>query len=211
MGTLVGRFSNWFRQRQRPDIKIFFIGFNRCGTNSFHQLMKGSSIRSVHWLSPQKENITDGIEARLADSQALREYLSPWTAFSDLVSASETRFVEGNGFFSALQDAFPRSYFVLNDRDMEAWLRSRVQHSKGTFLQRAMVYHGADKPDVLDIWRRQYVEHTTKVLDHFAGNPRFIHFRIDSDPIDRMVGFLAPDFTISTSDWQIHKKSKASA
>lgn len=211
MGSLRGYFSNWVGQRRSPDIKIFFIGFNRCGTNSFHQLMKGAGIRSVHWLSPRKENITDGIEARLADRQALREYLSPWTAFSDLVSASETRFVEGNGFFPAFHDAFPQSYFVLNDRDVEAWLRSRVQHSNGTFLQRAMAYHGADKEQVLDIWRRQHAEHTAKALDHFAGNPRFIHFRIDRDPIERMVSFLAPDFTISPSDWMVHKKSKASA
>lgn len=210
MGSLIGRFSNWSRQYRSPDTKIFFIGFNRCGTNSFHQLMKGSGIRSVHWLSPQKENITDGIEARLRDRQALREYLSPWTAFSDLVSASETRFVEGNGFFPALHSAFPQSYFVLNDRDVEAWLRSRIQHSKGTFLQRATAYHGTGKEGVLDIWRRQHVEHTEKVLDHFAGNPRFIHFRIDRDPIERMVSFLAPDFSISTSDWRIHKKSGAS-
>ncbi|MEP9388927.1 sulfotransferase [Mesorhizobium sp. KR9-304] len=208
---MVAYLSNKLRQRKSPDVKIFFIGFNRCGTNSFHQLMTGSGIRSVHWLSPQKENITDGIEARLGDLEALREYLSPWTAFSDMISASETRFVEGNSFFPALHEAFPRAYFVLNDRDVEAWLRSRVQHSKGTFLQRAMAYHATDKDGVLDIWRRQHAEHTAKVLGHFAGNPRFIHFRIDRDPIEQMVDFLAPDFKVSASDWQVHKKSKASA
>jgi hypothetical protein len=168
-----------------------------------------SGIRSVHWLSPQKENITDGIEARLDDRHALREYLSWWTAYSDLISASNTRFVEGNSFFPALHDTFPEAYFVLNERDVEAWLRSRVQHSKGTFLQRAMSYHAADKEGVLGIWRRQYAEHTAKVLSHFAGNPRFIHFRIDRDPIEKMVDFLAPDFRISASDWAVHKKSKA--
>jgi hypothetical protein len=171
--------------------------------------MIGSGIRSVHWLTPQKENITDGMEARLDDRQALREYLSRWTAYSDLISASNSRFVEGNGFFPELHDAFPNSYFVLNDRDVEAWLQSRVQHSKGTFLGRAMAYHATDKEGVLDIWRRQHAQHTAKVLDYFAGKSRFIHFRIDRDPIERMVEFLAPDFKVSASDWRVHKKSKA--
>ena len=211
MGSLAAYFLNKLRQRKSPEVKIFFIGFNRCGTNSFHQLMIRSGIRSVHWLSPQKENITDGIKARLGDLESLREYLSSWTAYSDLISASNTRFVEGNCFFPKLHDAFPQAYFVLNDRDVEAWLRSRVQHSNGTFLQRAMAYHAADKEAVLDIWRHQHAEHTAKVLGHFAGNPRFIHFRIDSDPIQKMVDFLTPDFKISAYDWSVHKKSKRPA
>lgn len=203
--------TNKLRQHKAPDIKIFFIGFNRCGTNSFHRLLTASGIRSVHWLSPEKENITDGIEERLGDRDTLREYLSRWTAYSDLISASADRFVEGNSFYAAFHDAFPQAYFVLNDRDVEAWIRSRVQHSKGTFLQRAMACHATDKETVLDIWRQQHAEHTAKVFNYFAGNPRFIHFRIDRDPIQRMVDFLAPDFKIPAAHWRVHKKSMANA
>lgn len=211
MASLTAYVSNKLRQRKSPDTKIFFIGFNRSGTNSFHQLMRRAGINSVHWLNSRKENITDGMEARLNDRAALREYLAQATAYSDLVSASETRFVEGIRFFPALHEAFPQAYFILNDRDVEAWLRSRVQHSKGTFLQRAMAYHSTDKEGTLEIWRREHAEHIANALAYFAGNPRFIHFRIDRDPIQQIVDFLAPDFRISASDWQVHKKSGASA
>jgi hypothetical protein len=208
MRNLTAYVSNTLRQIRAPDTKVFFIGFNKCGTTSLHHMMKGAGIRSVHW-QDGNENITEGIEARLDDHSALRKYLSRWTAYSDLISSSESRIVEGNRHFALYQSLFPKAYFILNDRDVDGWLLSRERHARGKFLLQSIAFHGKDKDGVLNIWRQQHDAHRRAVLSHFVGHPRFLHYRIDRDPIERLIEFLSPEFMLRASSWRVHKKTKA--
>lgn len=206
MQKLTSYLSNTFRQVRAPETKVFFIGFNKCGTTSLHHLMKGAGIRSAHWQSGT-ENLTEGIEARLGEHHQLKGYLSRWTAYSDLISAADNRIVEGNRHFALFQNLFPKAYFILNDRDLDAWLLSRERHAQGKFLRQSINFHNTDKEGVRDIWRNQYLSHTQAVTEHFSGHERFLHCRIDKDPIDILIDFLAPDFKISASDWQNRNKT----
>jgi hypothetical protein len=40
------------------------------------------------------------------------------------------------------------------------------------------------------------------VCDYFRGHPRFLHFFVDRDPIDRLAELLRPDLDLETAHWQ---------
>ncbi|TPP10874.1 hypothetical protein FJQ55_08535 [Rhizobium glycinendophyticum] len=128
--------------------------------------------------------------------------LHSFTAFSDICFYSDAIQLESNRHFQQLDRLFPESYFILNDRDPERWIRSRVRHSKGTMLKRAMAYYGGSEADVCAIWRRDREEHNAAVLDYFQSNSRFLHFKIDSDPVEKLAAHLKPHFSLNLSAWR---------
>ncbi|HEY6632740.1 MAG TPA: hypothetical protein VIZ90_14910, partial [Rhizobiaceae bacterium] len=116
LGAYSIRLSNFIAQRRRPDVKIFFIGFNKCATTAIHRLMAGSGIRSVHWERSEGQNVALEIEAALQGGR-FREYGRTFTALSDPFYFASDRIVEANRYFREFHQVFPNSYFVLNDRN----------------------------------------------------------------------------------------------
>jgi hypothetical protein len=193
--------SNYTAQLRHPNTKIFFIGFNKCATTSLHRLMVVSGIQSDHW-ERKKENLALRIASIINDREEFRRYTRQATAYSDLNYFSDSQIIEGNRYFREYQDAYPNAYFVLNDRDVDSWIRSRASHRKGTLLQRFMVFHEASAEDVKQIWRDNHAEHVEAVLKHFSGHDRFLHFYVDRDSPTMLTSFLAPTFRIDPDDWQ---------
>lgn len=198
---------NRLRQWTSPEVKIFFIGFNKCATTALHHFMRAHGIKSAHWVV-EGRFLADEIEERLSDKAELRAFLNRWTAFSDLVSLTEERLVEGNRHFRLFHGLFPDAYFVLNDRNVDAWILSRKNHRKGKFLARCMRAMNADANLTTQIWRDTYVDHVAQVTNYFRGSPRFLHYRIDCDPITSLVDFLFPDFSLSELGWQSVNQTK---
>jgi hypothetical protein len=198
------------------DIKIFFIGFNKCGTTSFHYILKKSLIKSAHYkykfcsilpknriklLEFQTNIIALEIENDIATKNP-RNVFQKFTAFSDLNHYSNELCLEFNRRFELMEALYPNSYFILNDRDMESWIRSRCRHRNGTLLSRAMAYHNTDAASVMAIWRETRDHHYQKVFSHFKDNSRFLHFQIDKDPITKLSTFLSPHFQLKLSAWK---------
>jgi hypothetical protein len=199
MFELIDRAWNVLQQVRAPDEKIFFIGFNKCGTTSLHHLLTRYAIRSVHW---DHGRLATSIEALHQDKVALRRYLERATAYSDIISSTNEHQIEGNRHFRLFHELFPQAYFILNDRNVEDWIRSRSTHHKGTHLARTMTAWNIDANGVKDIWRQVHEAHSTDVLSYFKGHPRFLHFRIDEDPIKLLIDFLSPSFVLRENGWQ---------
>jgi hypothetical protein len=192
--------SNYLAQRRNPDVKIFFIGFNKCATTAIHRLMAASGIRSIHWERRRGKNIALEIEAALRENR-LKEYGRRFTALSDPFYFASDRIVEANRYFREFHHAFPNAYFILNDRNVESWIKSRLGHRKGDLLRRFRDFHKAGEDDVKEIWRNDHASHLREVLDHFAGHDRFLHFLVDRDPPKVLTDFLAPTFRIDPDRW----------
>jgi hypothetical protein len=193
----VNRIANRITQEVAPDTKIFVIGFNKTATLSLHQFMLDHRIRSVHWTeggSNRTPNVALEIERRLSDHPALREYLSRWTAIMDLNYAGENEWIEGNRHFRLFDRLFPRSFFVLNDRSPDAWIKSRTAHLGGALLRSAASAHRVSEADVPKIWLSERDKHLAAVFDHFRGRKRFLHYRIDVDRPEKLTRFLRPVF-----------------
>jgi hypothetical protein len=199
---------NKWRQWREPGVKIFFIGFNKCGTTSIHHFLKAQGVRSAHY-TQDNENLALEIEKRLG-SPSLKEFLDRSTAYSDICYFTNDIIVEGNRHFREFERLYPEAYFVLNDRDVDAWIESRcrqVSVKRGGLLNRAMVYYGTGADEVRKIWRRQHEQHVASVLGHFSTSARFLHFRIDRDPVRILTEFLAPSFLLDASNWEIRNRT----
>jgi hypothetical protein len=200
------KLKNYFTQIRYPELKIFFIGFNKCATTSLHYLMKSAGIRSLHWVDKRKENLALQVDCALRDG-TFKNFASKFTAISDMFYFDAARIVEANEFFREFHEAFPQSYFILNDRDVDKWIASRCRHRKGELLQRFKSYYNTNESEIISIWRSKHAGHIAAATEYFAGNPRFLHFRIDSDPITNLTDLLAPHFEVNPCNWKIRNKS----
>ena len=178
-------------------VRIFLIGFNRCGTTSFHQLFNSNQIASVHWYGNEL--------ARCLHRNCRLPFVAPlqsidrWTAYSDLIAVPGTPWdsstpyrgplIEANRFFPQLHRAYPNSLFILNTRDPEAWIASRLQHDQGRFAEayrRAVADQGISTDHQLTaLWLQQWHNHHQAVRRYFQAHPdaSFLEFHLGrSDP-----------------------------
>jgi hypothetical protein len=93
---------------ENQDRKVFCIGFNKTGTSSLHRFFKESGLTSTH-------NVKWPLYSKLPeiDKGFFRQQ-----CYSDGELAD----------FVALDRAFAGSLFILNNRDLRAWLYSRIKH-----------------------------------------------------------------------------------
>ena len=192
--------ANRLAQWREPDAKIFFIGFNKCATSALWRFLSRQGIKSVHWQTDGR-NVALEIERRLHDPAELKRYLGRWTAFSDLTYSSDERIVEGNRHFRLYHELFPRAYFVLNDRDVDGWIASRLNHRGGEFARRSARLRGCAIEDLPNRWMRDHREFRRAVFDHFAGYDRFLDFRVDRDDVSKLAGFFAPQLRLDPRHW----------
>ena len=92
-------------------MKVFCIGFNKTGTTSLHEWFTLAGLDSCHDATYQKRT-------RTMEPAALRTYLDAHDAFSDGSRAN----------VPLLLEMYPDARFVLNTRQLQAWLESRVTH-----------------------------------------------------------------------------------
>ena len=204
--------------------RIFLIGFNRCGTTSFHQFFNSNQISSVHWYGNELARCLQR-NCRLRVVPPLQG-IDRWTAYCDLIAVPGSPWdastpyrgplIEANRFFPQLHRAYPNSLFVLNTRDPDDWINSRFQHDQGRFA-RAYRRHVASRGistdlQLRDYWLQQWYEHHRAVRTYFKDKPDvlFLEFHLGlSDPahlLDRLSGHCQ---LICTSFPHVHRSADA--
>ena len=61
--------------------RIFLIGFNKCGTTSFHDYFTANGIASVHW---RANTLAMALHRNRAEGRPLLEGIDRWTAYTDI-------------------------------------------------------------------------------------------------------------------------------
>jgi len=208
--------------RSSSRFRIFLIGFNRCGTTSFHQFFQSNQISSVHWYG--------NILARCLQRNCRLPFVLPlqgidhWTAYSDLIAVPGTPWesatsyrgplIEANRFFPQLHRTYPNSLFILNTRDPEAWIASRLQHDQGRFAEayrRAVFDQGIATDNQLKaLWLQQWNEHHQAVRRYFHAHPDayFLEFHLDRSDPDRLMDHLAPHYPLQCASFpHVHRST----
>jgi hypothetical protein len=145
--------------------KVFAIGWNKTGTSSIHALFRSFGMVALH---------------KRRWRQTWRPFVHfPYQAFSDGPAIR----------FDRLDRRFPRSRFILNVRDLDEWLDSRMEH-------RILKGH---RPSVSEIrgWVLQRDRHHRRVVDHFkdrADDLLIVNFIREAGAAERIAEFLAADF-----------------
>lgn len=184
-----------------PLPKIFLIGFNRCGTKSFHHFFEANGISSVHCAGGErKDNIACTLSKRLWTSNPLGRF-SAYRAVSDMIYVGDNCHIEANAFFRELDHRYPDSYFIFNDRNLDDWIRSRYKFKNGYFAQRQSTYLGIATEELGAYWTRAYHAHRAAVEAYFAGRGNLLHFDIAEDDPARIVKFLEPHYATAAAHW----------
>jgi len=171
-------------------IKIFQIGFNKCGTLSIHDFLVENGIRSVHYLKGELANI---IFENHKNGSDLLKGLDEYDAFSDMESLTVEGFqYVANDLFKVLHRSYPDAIFILNTRPVDAWINSRLMHGGGSYLDRYRCILDKPKENIIEVWRKQYHEHVANVLSYFSEHPdaHFIHLDLATCKPDELGIFL---------------------
>lgn len=189
--------------------KIFLIGFNKCGTKTFHHVFRSNGYRSVHCRTRlaklfRGKTIAQTMADNLAAQKPILDGVDKYDIYGDLIHLTRTRLIEANSYFKELDQQYPGSYFIFNDRPVEHWIASRLKHEAGPYgslIDRYMAATGLTRDQSIVRWRSGYEEHKALVADYFRGNPRFLIFNIEADDPACLNDFLKGNYVLDTSRW----------
>ena len=137
--------------------KVFGIGAARTGTSSLARAFVLLGFRHTSW------------DPELWDAFERGDY-APIFAVADRYETFEDGPWNGRDLYRELDARYPRSKFVLTNRDPESWLRSHERHFSAEGSQRIpsrywIHDYAARRDEIL----RDYEARNEEVIAHFAG------------------------------------------
>jgi len=177
-------------------MRVFQIGFNKCGTSSIWKRLQELGLRSCHLRTEDRRNVTLVMQSNLAEGRNILSGLEEYDGFTDLEYQSEDTFVEGYRLFREIKAQVPDSRFILNLRDRQKWIASRLDHNDGAYAAALMKVHGLqDKAQLTRKWEHDWDTHVAEVTDFFLGEDCLLVFDIEKDDISVIDAFLGLKLT----------------
>lgn len=172
----------------RTDLpRVVAIGFNKCGTRSLAQLFRAAGHRVIHhkirdrWPIPRRigKVMRDNLEAGRPVFHSAEDY----TFYCDLIYNDGRSTWDGARAFREILRDYPDTILLLNLRDREDWIASRLKHGHGEFARREMAARGlSDIESLKDQWRAEWDSHIAEVRAFMADKPdNYIEFDLDRD------------------------------
>lgn len=172
--------------------KIFQIGFNRCGTVSLTELFKKYTepkFNCIHW---NNAKLGYQIQKNLNNNYSLLSGYERYDFFSDMESMyysnNEVNIIQAYTFFDILDKQFPNSKFILNYRNLDDWIQSRLNlvtflttiedntiynKSSCSYIQYFYdFYKTNNKDDIIGIWTQHFDDHIKRVRSYFKNRPK---------------------------------------
>ena len=181
--------SKFFSEMPLP--KVFVIGHNKCGTRSICKLFDDNSYKSLHWDS---NRIANRIRRNFYLSQPLLSGIKDVNIYSDMESIMGDSSIEAHPFyayrlFPLLDLQYPNSLFIYNYRVKNEWIRSRINHMSGRYLESCRMHlkalQGTNKAisngEIIEWWNRSWETHESEIFSYFSGKQYFIKFDINSN------------------------------
>jgi hypothetical protein len=179
-------------------MKIILIGFNKCGTRSFHDFFLKNKLSSIHH---GKRDFARRVFANVEAGRPPFEDYDQYTCYSDIEAVSDVTKMDeillANKLFKEFDQAYPDALFIYNVRDFDNWVISRFNHKYGRYTKKYLLklrHKSQDANfglnDLVETWRSDWFTHQRAVREYFADSPRFLEFDIEKDPVDKLVTFL---------------------
>jgi hypothetical protein len=186
-------------------MKIFQIGFNRCGTVSLWQYFAKCGIPGVHW---ERGDLARSIYHQYRANTKLLTNYSDVVFFSDMESDividGKPNWIYAHvDYYKVLDAQYPDSKFILNTRNVEDWIKSRSHFfmtpggDKAEYLNYAKIVHKTDTQGVHNLWRKQWEDHHKDVKEYFASRPKdLLVYNIDTDDSSKLLAFFREKLTL---------------
>ena len=184
--------------------RIIQIGFHRCGTRALAHLFAASGYDAVHWRVKRKNgflNLARTLKKNIEAGEPPLKRMERYHFLSDLECRIDGQSWYGFKRFREIDAAYPGTRFLLNTRDKDGWLQSRLTH-RG-YAQKFMAAEGlTDIESCLQHWSAEWDAHLADVTAYFADRPRdLIRFDIDRDDIAVLIAQL-PEYRLDPAHWQ---------
>jgi len=210
--------------------RIFLIGFNRCATRTITTFFRDNGYASVHW---GRGSVAAGIELAEMEGKPLLSYTPNYLVYGDLEYVSVKRDLDkvfkrrvfrrlqsrlekkdvkpiyAYKKFRELHKQYPGSKFILNIRDVDDWIASRIR-----FLENG--YHACDhgwkvhrsQEELNNCWRAHWDNHISAVRKFFDSHQGdLLEFNLDKDGPDKFVNFF-PEMNLDVKHWGHYHKTK---
>ncbi|WP_288132796.1 sulfotransferase [Microbulbifer sp.] len=186
--------------------RVIQIGFHKCGTRSLESLFRhaGHPVLKYKFRRPlrRSRNAAYLMRENLNAGRKIFAGLENYTLYADLIYQTESDSFEPIRHFREMMRDYPDSILLLNLRDREDWIRSRLKHGHGEFVQRVMRQRGIDsKDEIAEIWRGEWDTHLAEVRAFMADRPeQLVEFNIDTDPVTALVERFS-DYGLDAEAW----------
>lgn len=186
--------------------RVVQVGFNKCGTRSFQRLFEGAGHRVVqHKIRRplrRSRKAAFVIQQNLRAGRRVFAGMEDYVLYAGLIHQTETESFEAIRHFREILRDYPDTILILNTRNREDWIRSRLGHGRGELLRRVMRQRGVGTAEeVADIWRREWDQHHAEVRAAMKDWPaQLIEFNLDTDPVQKLIDQL-PGYGLKAVDW----------
>ena len=172
--------------------KIFVIGLNKTGTMTIHYLFESNGFKALHWCIPsdpkyKRNSVEESVIYNLKNNNNLldKELDEKFQVFSDIQNLSTN--------FKLLDKQYPNSLFIYNYRNVNSWILSRLNHSRGNYLNYWRKYnkkrHLSDT-EVIEEWINLHRTHHEKVMNYFKNNKNIIYYNIEEESLEQFINKL---------------------
>ncbi|HEU0224675.1 MAG TPA: sulfotransferase, partial [Steroidobacteraceae bacterium] len=126
--------------------RVVQIGFNKCGTRSFQRLFEAAGHRVVqHKIRRplrRSRKAAHLIQQNLRAGRPVFAGMEDYVLYAGLIHQTETESFEAIRHFREMLRDYPDTILILNTRNREDWVRSRLGHGRGELLRRVMRQRG---------------------------------------------------------------------
>lgn len=187
--------------------RVVAVGFNKCGTRSFAELFRRAGHPVIHhkvrdrWPVPRR--IGQVMQANLAAGRKVFDGVEDATFLCDLIYSTPESTWDGASAFREILRDYPDTILLLNLRDREQWIASRLNHGHGEFARREMAARGLQRTEDLTAeWRAEWDAHLAAVRAFMADRPeQYIEFDLDRDRPEDLAARL-PAYHLNPADFQ---------
>jgi hypothetical protein len=189
--------------------KIFVIGFNKTGTRTIHRFFDKHNIKSIHWDQGKiARTIKSNFDLMQNNNNCNVTLLGEYDKYNVLCDMEdiEQDIYANEVYFKYLALAYPNSKFILNIRNIENWIQSRLKHQNkilGNYADYLCKKYNLNILQLQEKWRRDFYTHINNVTTFFSTIPnRLVVFDIEKDNVDKLISFL-PEYKLNR-DFFIH-------
>lgn len=186
--------------------RIVQIGFHKCGTRTFQQLFERAGHKVLqHKLRPRfrpSRNAALLMRENLRAGRKIFAGMEDFTFYAGLIYQTESESFEPIRRFTEIMRDYPDTILLLNVRNREDWVQSRLKHGHGEFAKRVMRQRGVEDPEELaEIWRREWDTHLSEVRAFMADRPeQLVEFDLDTGSVQQLVDRLSA-YGLKLEDW----------
>ena len=167
-------------------------------------------MSGLHW---DEGRLAQRIFANLASGSNLLQGYEQFDVFTDMEYLNDFgTYLEAYKLFPYLAAQYPDAVFILNTRNREAWIRSRLTHGKNlSYARRAMVHYDITSINELThLWRAEWEQHHRNVTEFFGDNKfRLIVCRIETD-LPHILDKALPECKLNSGYYSVKGRKKPS-